>query len=134
MGNSGFLSMFDDTVAALDHEFKFLVDDYEFLKAEPRQASRECVISYYRPQYVDLSITQEPLNPPFLLLYVKPGVLEEHWKFTPLRLIGRKRKPDWVEPVLPAESPSEAELRAYLKNYADLLQECFQDVLNVGRP
>lgn len=132
MNGSGFLSMFDDMLAALDHEFAFLVNDYGFSRSEPKQFGRECALSYYRAPYVELSISQEPLGSPFLELYVKDGALEESWAFTPLRLIARKRNPNWVEPELPSQSRSEAELRAYFRNYADLLKENFQDVLTVG--
>ncbi|MGB5256572.1 MAG: hypothetical protein WBN44_04915 [Woeseiaceae bacterium] len=132
MKNNSFLAGFKPMLEALDESFEFLIEDYGFEKTPPEQCSRECVVSYFRPAFVDICIMTEPGGTPFFTLSVKPGALETNPAHTPLRLLAKKRNPHWVEPFIEREGESAPDFRAFFDNYAALLKESFSDVLTVG--
>ena len=119
-------------LAALDSAFAFLISDYGFERTEPEQCGRELDVSYCRLPFVSFTVICEPGGTPFIVVSARTGEPDGHLTNKPLRLLAKKRNPDWVEPRAAWGSASDRSLQAFFENYAALLKESFTDLLTAG--
>lgn len=124
--------VFQAFVAALEAEFAFLVDKYGFEQLPGEQYGHEFVVIYRRYPIVGIGVNYEAFSTPHITVSVKEGALEEKLSSDALRLLARRRVPGWQEPHMRGGDLSEERFRDFFRQYRELLEEHFQELLTVG--